>query len=813
MFNSRSSRMKALLCFVSSCALLSQSLNAATLYIKPTAKGYIRSTQNAAAVNNPETTLLLIGDTAVRDDAFRSVFSFDVARSELDGAEILSATLVLKVHSKDVSAGGSVSKMEQVQLYLLEHDFDPVSVDWAFSSAGEKWDRLGGDFGASVATLEVNPTELNAGHKLSLTSEAFTNMIKDSQGQGSSWLLKLADEDEARSVLRLAAADCQLKIEYEPARFIPLANFDVKMEVLSEPLAGQPEVPQADVVPVPGPITAPQSPRYFIYAGGHPVEVKDERYDFDAAMFTKGDTPVLVDVMVEDSFDAYTLKPDRYGVEVERIQDTLRFKLDEPHKLVLQIPGRKPLAIIVTPNETEIPNSSDPDVVYFEPGLTHAGVIRPKSGQTLYFAPGALVKGRIEARDVKNVRVMGRGVLETEGYSSRPDKLHGILFDRSENILVEGIGVRSNDTWWQTLFLNTINAEVAHVNLFGIGVNTDGVDIDAVKDFVVRDSFIRCEDDGLGWHALDAAANGEMITENVLADNLVIWNTRWGNGIRIGASMEAQLWRDITIRNIDILMHAHSGIYSDYSDWAWMDNLKFENVTIEKPSVPISFYIEETRYSNSNGYLKARGHMHGLLFENVTMTGGGIYLKGADAKHRINAVWFNNCTNGGRLLDSPHDVKVNPFVTNVHFNKPFEPIVRESAPGVYELEDYESMIGGGVQYLIEDAGASLGRVRVFESKQAGAYIEHLIPVSESGAYRLQLMLKASRDLDPLAVSLNGEVVASPRVVASTSKAFTMIDCGMVQVDRAGSQKIRLSLPDDIDGGIRLELDAIRLEAK
>tara|TARA_B100001971_G_scaffold215121_1_gene257878 strand:- start:19846 stop:20259 length:414 start_codon:yes stop_codon:yes gene_type:complete len=134
--------------------------------------------------------------------------------------------------------------------------------------------------------------------------------------------------------------------------------------------------------------------------------------------------------------------------------------------------------------------------------------------------------------------------------------------------------MRSFDTWWQSLFLNTINAEVAHVNFFGVGMNTDGVDIDAVKNFLVRDSFLRVEDDGLGWHALDAEANGEMITENAVADNLVIWNTKWGNGIRVGSSMEAQLWRDITIRNVDILKRAGCGIISDFSDWAWLDNPK-----------------------------------------------------------------------------------------------------------------------------------------------------------------------------------------------------------------------------------------------
>ncbi len=40
--------------------------------------------------------------------------------------------------------------------------------------------------------------------------------------------------------------------------------------------------------------------------------------------------------------------------------------------------------------------------------------------------------------------------------------------------------------------------EKQSVAIFGVGVNTDGVDIDGVRDFVVENSFIRAEDDGLG---------------------------------------------------------------------------------------------------------------------------------------------------------------------------------------------------------------------------------------------------------------------------------------------------------------------------
>ncbi|WP_309398924.1 glycosyl hydrolase family 28 protein [Cerasicoccus maritimus] len=566
-----------------------------------------------------------------------------------------------------------------------------------------------------------------------------------------------------------------------------------------------------NVVPHPGHATRPISPRYEMIADSQRIDVRDGRFDFDEAMFSMGDSPIEVTIYVKDDFTDFTLKPDRHGIDVEKTNQRLTFTLFEPNNLVLQIPGQKPLAIHVTPKEVNPPSAEDADVIYFGPGVTTAGVIQPKSGQTVYLAPGAVVKGRIEATGVKDVKLLGRGILETEGYALRDEKKHGILFDQCENIYVEGIGVRSWDTWWQILFLNTIDSEVAHINVYGVGVNTDGVDIDAVKNFVVRDSFLRVEDDGLGWHSLDAETNGELITENVLADNLVIWNTRWGNGIRIGASMEAQLWRNITIRNVDILMHNLAGIYSDYSDWAWMQNLRFENMTIEKSSNPIDFKIGQSRYSNSTGYLSEYGHFDGLLFDNITMTGGTIRLSGYDSKHRINAVRFNNCIKGGQPVKSMSDISINQFVTDVAFNEPL-PQIRTVAPGIFEAEDQESRVSGGAQFIHDHSTASQGRSRFFLPREAGAMIEHDFE-ADAGDYTLSLTLGTNPQGGQVEVRLNDQVINSGLDLSSLSSGLDTVNLGNVTIAQPGVQTLRLTYLGTPDSSqtTKLMLDTIELQ--
>ena len=480
-------------------------------------------------------------------------------------------------------------------------------------------------------------------------------------------------------------------------------------------------------------------------------------------------------------------------------------------KLVLQVEGLTPLAILATPAETGAPKPGDPSVLYFGPGVTDAGVIRPVSNQTIYFAPGALVKGRIEAKNVRNVTVKARGILETAGYSVREKKTCGIVFENSSDIRVEGIGVRSFNTWWQTLFLNSRNVTVSQVNIFGVGVNTDGVDIDGVRDFLVTDSFIRCEDDGLGWHALDALANGEANTERARANNLVIWNTHAGNGIRIGASMETQLWRDITIENVDILMHALAGIYSDFSDWAWCEDLVFRNITIEKPSSPIDFVIARTRYSNTNGFLDERGHFDGLVFENVVMKGGRIRLTGFDAAHRIENVYFNRCVNAGAPVDGPEDITTNAHVATVTFNRPVP--ARPVAPaGRYEAEHQESATNQKPQITYSDAQMSNGKGRMLKADAAGDYIRYAVEVPVPGGYRVGVPVKRTPASGKFQLSVNEGEPSAEQDLFAGSVDYRSLDLGEVTFKTAGAQSFKFTVAgkNPASPGWRLDFDYIEL---
>ncbi len=420
------------------------------------------------------------------------------------------------------------------------------------------------------------------------------------------------------------------------------------------------------VIPLPAIPGVPQSSALSLKVNGREIPVNNEKYfDFQTAAFCISGS-ATVEITANAPVQNCTVHPLRHKITPQVKGQTVSFSFSGPLKLVVQIDGQPPLALIATPPEENVPSQADTNVIYFTPGVHEAGVIRPQSGQTIYFAPGALVKGRIDAKDVRNVTVKGRGILDSGRHSIRKDKTPGISFERCSKITVEGIGLRGG-TWWQTLYLASQDVQVSNMNLFGKTVNTDGIDIDGVKNFTARDCFIRSEDDGFGWHALDARANGELTTENALAENCVIWNTGAGNGLRIGASMESPLFQNIIFRNIDILKHAGAAIRSDHSDWAWCKNVRFENFTDETPAKTVEIVISKTRYSNDNGYKDERGHYDGLYFINLVSPGGAIDLRGADTGHLIDHVSFENCAIGGVPITQMGQISTNPFVQNVTF--------------------------------------------------------------------------------------------------------------------------------------------------
>ncbi len=376
--------------------------------------------------------------------------------------------------------------------------------------------------------------------------------------------------------------------------------------------------------------------------------------------------PTEITITAASPINNYSIRPYHKNIKGKVEGNKLVFQVSAPQMLMVTVNNFKPLCLFQTPPEADLPNPEDPNVLYFPAGTHEVGLLSPKSGQTIYLEQGAWVKARVYAEGVENVAIRGRGVIDARGFTSKPDKVCGLEFKNSQHIQIEGIGLRTGE-WWQSLFLLCDDVEVKYMNLMSFGVNNDGIDIDGVTNFKASNCFIGCGDDGFGWHAVDAEANGQPPTRNCIAEDCVIYNAHAGNGLRVGASMETALFENITFRDITVLAHANAGIRSDHSDWALCRNIRFENFYIEQPGRPIEIRIEKTRYSNSTGFRDERGHIDGLYFDNVIASGGEIVLEGYDEQHLIQDVHFVNCINNGKTISSLKSISTNKFVKNISF--------------------------------------------------------------------------------------------------------------------------------------------------
>jgi hypothetical protein len=412
------------------------------------------------------------------------------------------------------------------------------------------------------------------------------------------------------------------------------------------------------------------SPVYRLSVDGREIPTAFTRFNGDAAFHVAAveiDEPQRIVLSAPTAaLDRLTIRPKRFAVEIQRRADAVSFILKPNQKLVLESPQQRPLLLFALPREKRPPDPDDPGVVYFGPGEHDAGLIRLRSGQELYLAAGARVKGRIYALEARDLSIRGRGVLDARGFTDCDRRINGILFERCQNISIEGVQLRTGD-WWQSLFLLCDDVRIEHLHTLSFGKNNDGVDIDGVANFRIADSFIGCGDDGFGWHALDAAAFGEPPTRNCRAERCVIWNQFDGNGLRIGASMETGLFEDVVFRDIDLLHASRNAVMSDHSDWATVRNLRFEQFHNDT-SVPLArMIIAKNNYSNLTGYRDSRGRIQRVVFRDCSTSGEGAFLEGADPDHEISGVRFQGCRRNRRPF-SPSDVRMGPYVQDVAFD-------------------------------------------------------------------------------------------------------------------------------------------------
>ena len=356
------------------------------------------------------------------------------------------------------------------------------------------------------------------------------------------------------------------------------------------------------------------------------------------------------------------IKPVSKGVKPKVNGNQISFTWQGPGQLVVEVDELPPLYLFADPAEREIPLASDPDVKYFGPGVHEAGYIELKDNQTVYIAPGALVYGGIRADGAKNIRVIGRGILDGD-YRFR----QMVTVNNSSNVLFEGVTVRNGQGWTNTL-VNCRDVAYNFVKVFGFGPSSDGINPAGSQRVKITNCFMRCTDDCVAIKA----PNPLNPVKEILVENCVMIGFAYADGVTIGFETNAEYIKDVVVRNCDILMarggsrvDGHSGFSIICDGPATVSNILFENIRVERSEIKLfELHITDgTKYGQGPA-----GHISDVTLRNVDwFHEGPIVIVGYDDNHKVENVVFENCTVAGKPLSESKDqiLQINEYVGSV----------------------------------------------------------------------------------------------------------------------------------------------------
>jgi hypothetical protein len=253
-----------------------------------------------------------------------------------------------------------------------------------------------------------------------------------------------------------------------------------------------------------------RSTAFTVTVNGQSVDVAhaEESYEFVSFDITGG-----VDVAITAAEPGFwnrgvDIQPWRLGLRPVRQGQTIRFRLAGPAKLSISRPGdflNNAKMLFVFAGTPTPPPPSGPHVLVVPAGI-HRQSLNPKSGDTIYLAPGAFIFGSLNLWNIENVKVLGRGTIvyegwqdptTDEGWMQKPD-WHCISALNAKNVEIDGLTCIVRARTWSIQMKDTSGFVYDDLRVIGGNpgnANQDGMDWLGGGDATVRDSFLRTSDD------------------------------------------------------------------------------------------------------------------------------------------------------------------------------------------------------------------------------------------------------------------------------------------------------------------------------
>ncbi len=320
-----------------------------------------------------------------------------------------------------------------------------------------------------------------------------------------------------------------------------------------------------------------RSTEFTVTVNGQPVDVAHAAASYEFVGFdVTGPVDVAITATETGFWDrGVDIQPWRLGLRPTRQGQTIRFRLPGPAKLSIARPGdflNHARMLFLFAGTPPPPQPRDPAVHVYPPGVYRQS-LNPKSGDTLYLAPGSYFFGSLNLWKVQNVHILGRGTIvyegsqapnADEGWMQKPD-WHCVGALESKNVEIDGLTCIVRARTWSIQMKDSSGFTYDDLRVIGGNpgnANQDGMDWLGGGDSVVRNSFFRASDDVFATQGnWDGYSDADMVrpghdVQNILIENSVL-STSISNVVRAGWPRKSYSSRNFTLRNSDVL---HGGI-------------------------------------------------------------------------------------------------------------------------------------------------------------------------------------------------------------------------------------------------------------
>ena len=410
---------------------------------------------------------------------------------------------------------------------------------------------------------------------------------------------------------------------------------------------------------------SPVSELYQVKVNGKEQRVYHTEF-FDFVSFLEENEKAEVEITVNEPFQKAVIRPTASQIPFEEDGNKISISLPAGKRVTLELDDKLESPLYILPGKyVQKPENA---TYVFESGKAYnVGCLQLKSDETVYIEHGAVVSGRIYSRMADRVRILGNGILYGGNWHAWDENgaEQLIVPVLGEDIEIRGITLLDGGSW-HIVPVACKNVLIEDVNVLGKVITGDGVDIVGCENVVLRNCFIRANDDCISIKAVEFQdPSGCTDVKNILVEDCIFWNAEFGNTLEIGYETRCDEISDVVFRNCDVVHCQYEGNQSGgvltihNADRAHVHDIVYENIRIEDAQEKfIDIKTLDSKYSRD----RERGMVNDIFFKNIEITEGAFpvsIIRGFEMKNEVcrpHGFYFDNVVIHGEKVMSPGEL-------------------------------------------------------------------------------------------------------------------------------------------------------------